>query len=179
MGLITILGALSIGMPATFSETMSFYDFKLNNIEGKELPFAKFKGKVVMVVNVASKCGLTPQYEALEKLYKAKKEDGFVILGMPANQFGNQEPGSDKEIQEFCTANYGVTFPMFSKIVVKGEGIHPLYQWLLEKTDGKDIEWNFAKFVISKDGERVTRFSSRTKPDAPEVLAAIDKELKG
>lgn len=175
MGLVTILTAIALSS----SPANSLHDFTLNSIEGKELPLAKFKGKVVMAVNVASKCGLTPQYEALEKLYKSKKDEGFVILGFPANQFGNQEPGTDKEILEFCTANYGVSFPMFSKIVVKGDGMHPLYKWLLERTDGKDIEWNFAKFVISKDGQRVTRFSSRTKPDAPEVLAAIEKELKG
>lgn len=179
MGLITILSAMALSTPAAIPTPMSFYDFKMNSIEGKELPLAKFKGKVVMVVNVASKCGLTPQYEALEKLYKAKKDDGLVILGFPANEFGNQEPGSNKEILEFCTAKYGVTFPMFSKIVVKGEAIHPLYKWLLDKTDGKDIEWNFAKFLVSKDGEKVIRFSSRTKPDAAEVLTAIDQAIKG
>lgn len=179
MGLIAILGALALGVPALDGNSTTLHDFTLDTIEGKPMPLAKFKGKVVLAVNVASKCGLTPQYEALEKLYKAKKDQGLVILGFPANEFGNQEPGTNKEILEFCTANYGVTFPMFSKIVVKGEGIHPLYKWLIEKTDGKDIEWNFAKFVVSKDGERVTRFPSRSKPDSAEVLAAIDKELKG
>lgn len=156
----------------------SLYDFKLKNIDGKETALNSFKGKVVLVVNVASKCGLTPQYDALQKLYTEQKEKGLVVLGFPANEFRGQEPGSDAEIKEFCSTTYGVTFPMFSKIVVKGEGIHPLYQWLLASTDpGKDIEWNFEKFVIGRDGKVVGRFSPRTKPDDPKLLELIGKAL--
>lgn len=157
---------------------MSFYNLSAFDIDGKEVSMKAFEGKVVMVVNVASKCGLTPQYEALQELYERYKERGFEVLGFPANEFRNQEPGTNVEIKEFCTRTYGVTFPMFSKIVVKGPGIHPIYQWLLSKTDPtKDIDWNFAKFVISRDGKRVVRFGSRVKPDAPEVISVIESEL--
>jgi glutathione peroxidase len=175
MALSTLVLALALAVPV--AESGSLHDFKLKSIEGKDVDLAKFRGKVVLAVNVASKCGMTPQYEALEKLYLAKKAEGFVVLGFPANEFGGQEPGTDAEILEFCTGKYNVTFPMFSKIVVKGEGIHPLYKWLTDQTEKKEIEWNFAKFVIGKDGDVKGRFSPRTKPDAPEVLAAIDKAL--
>ncbi len=156
----------------------SLHDFTVPDVDGKEVKFAKFKGKATLVVNVASKCGLTPQYEGLEKLYKQYKDRGLVVLGFPANEFRGQEPGTNAEIKEFCTATYGVTFPMFSKIVVKGEGIHPLYQWLLETGPRKDdIEWNFAKFLVSKDGQVLARFMPQTKPDDPEFIKAIEKAL--
>lgn len=156
----------------------SLHDFSMKAIDGKETPLAKYKGQVVLVVNVASKCGLTPQYEGLEAMYKANKAQGFTVLGFPANQFGGQEPGTDAAIYQFCTGTYNVTFPMFSKIVVKGEGMHPLYQWLLEN-DGKDdeIEWNFAKFLIGRDGKVIARFPSRMKPSAPEITEAVAKAL--
>lgn len=156
----------------------SLHDFTVPDIDGKEVKLAKFKGKATLVVNVASKCGLTPQYEGLENLYKQYKDRGLVVLGFPANEFLGQEPGTNAEIKEFCTATYGVTFPMFSKIVVKGEGIHPLYQWLLETGPRKDdIEWNFAKFLVSKDGQVLARFTPQTKPDDPEFIKAIEKAL--
>ena len=155
----------------------SIYDFTMKNIDGKTTPLKKYKGKVVLVVNVASKCGLTPQYEGLEATYRQYKDKGFVI-GFPANQFGKQEPGTDAEIKAFCTGKYDVTFPMFSKIVVKGDGIHPLYKWMVGATDNKeDIEWNFAKYVIGQDGKVIARFDPRTKPDAKKLVATIEKAL--
>ncbi len=174
MMLTTVLAAAAMASPSTGG---SLFDFTMKNIDGKEVPLSKFKGKVALVVNVASKCGLTPQYEALEKLYRAKKDQGLVVLGLPANEFGGQEPGTDAEIKEFCTGKYDVTFPMFSKIVVKGEGIHPLYKWLISNTENKEIEWNFAKFVVGRHGDFKARFSPRTKPDDPELLKALDAAL--
>ena len=136
---------------------------------------------VVLVVNVASQCGLTPQYEALEAVYKKYQDQGFVVLGFPANEFGHQEPGSNEEIVKFCKSKYSVDFPMFSKIVVKGEGISPLYDYLTSAdTDPKfagPIKWNFEKFLIGRDGRVVNRFDPKTKPDAPEVLQALEAEL--
>lgn len=156
----------------------SLYDFTVPDIEGKDVKLAKYQGKVTVVVNVASKCGLTPQYEGLEKLYKEYKDRGLVVLGFPANEFKGQEPGTNAEIKEFCTATYGVTFPMFSKIVVLGEEMHPLYKWLLETGPRKDaIEWNFAKFLIGKDGQVIARFTPQTKPDDLEFRKAIEKAL--
>lgn len=157
----------------------TFYDFKMENIDGKSVSLAKFKGKVLLVVNVASKCGNTPQYSALEALYESKKTQGFAVLGFPANNFGSQEPGTNGEIKEFCTATYNVKFPMFAKISVKGEDEHPLYKWLIANSDQPtaDIDWNFAKFVIGKDGKVAARFKARVKPDSPEVVAAIDAAL--
>lgn len=155
----------------------TLYDFKADTIDGKPKELKEYKGKVVLVVNTASKCGLTPQYEGLEELYKANKEKGFVILGFPANDFNGQEPGTNTEIAEFCKANYGVTFPMFSKITVAGEKMNPLYAWLIENTDKKPIEWNFAKFLIDREGRVIERFPSRMKPEDPKMTEAIAKAL--
>lgn len=171
-------GCIFIAMATTTkaqNET-TIYDFKMANIDGKQIPLSKFKGKVLLVVNVASKCGNTPQYAKLEALYKARKNKNFSILGFPANNFGGQEPGTNGEIKEFCTATYGVEFPMFAKISVKGDDEHPLYKWLIANSDqpNADIDWNFAKFVIGKDGKVAARFKARVQPDSPEVLAAID-----
>jgi glutathione peroxidase len=157
-------------------------DFTMKDIDGKDVDLAKtYKGKVVLMVNVASKCGLTPQYEELEKLYEGYKARGLVILGFPANEFGAQEPGTEKEIKEFCTSKYKVTFPMFSKIVVKGEGIHPLYKFLTEKeTDpayAGVIQWNFTKFLVGRDGKLAARFEPKTTPSSKEVVAAIEAAL--
>ena len=156
-------------------------DFTMKDIDGKDVKLNKYQGSVILVVNVASKCGLTPQYEGLEKLYAKYKSKGLTVLGFPANEFGKQEPGTDKEIKEFCTTKYNVTFPMFSKIVVKGEGQHPLYKHLTSKeTDPKfagDIEWNFAKFLINRKGEIVARFKAPVDPMKPEVIAEIEKHL--
>lgn len=157
----------------------NLHSFTMKDIDGKEKPLADYKGKVVIVVNVASKCGLTPQYEGLEALYRSHKEAGLVVLGMPSNDFNGQEPGTDAEIKEFCTGKYDVTFPMFSKIVVKGPQAHPLYRWLTDQTEDKtDIDWNFAKFLVDRDGKVVARFKARTKPDDPAFLAAVEKSLK-
>ena len=161
------------------SSAKSIYDFTMKDIDGKSRPLAEYKGKVVLVVNVASKCGLTPQYEGLEALYRANKEKGFVILGMPSNDFNGQEPGTDAEIKEFCTGKYDVSFPMFSKIKVKGQEAHPLYRWLVAQTaDKSDIDWNFAKFLIDREGRVVARFKARVKPTDEAFLAAIEEKLR-
>ena len=150
----------------------------MKDIDGKNVPLSKYKGKVLLVVNVASKCGLTPQYKALEALYREKKADGFVILGFPANNFGAQEPGTETEIKQFCTGTYDVTFPMFSKISVKGEDENALYKWLIANSDRhEDIEWNFAKFVIGRDGKVAKRISPKSTPDSEEVRAAISDAI--
>jgi glutathione peroxidase len=156
-------------------------NFKMNDIAGKPVELSQFQGKVVLLVNVASKCGYTPQYQGLEKLYEKYGKDGLVVIGVPANEFGKQEPGSNAEIKQFCTANYNVTFPMMSKVVVKGNDICPLYKFLTSKdTDPKfagDIRWNFEKFLISRSGEVVGRFKSPVAPDAPELVKAVEAEL--
>jgi len=180
--------------------TASIYDIPVRKISGEDASLAEFKGKVLLVVNVASKCGLTPQYEALEELYEQYKGQGLVITGFPANNFKSQEPGTDQEIQTFCTSNFGVKFPMFSKINVVGPDKHPLYATLIaaqpkatavnevpfaEKLHGYGIEtnpepeilWNFEKFVVSRSGEVVKRFAPDTAPDARELVAAIEAEL--
>ncbi len=151
------------------------------NIEGKNVNLARYQGQVALLVNVASKCGNTPQYADLEKLYDTYKDKGLVVLGFPANEFGAQEPGTNKEIKEFCELTYKVKFPMFSKIVVKGEGQDPLYKFLTNKetdpTFGGDIEWNFAKFLVNRKGEIIARIPARTKPNSPEFIAMVEKAL--
>jgi glutathione peroxidase len=157
------------------------YDFTLNSIEGQPAPLAAYKGKVVMVVNVASRCGFTPQYSALEAVYEKYKDRGFVIIGVPANNFGSQEPGTNQEIKTFCTSKYHVTFPMMSKVSGKGEDKAPLYQYLTDTSanpsTGGDIKWNFTKFLVGPDGHVLTRFEPDVTPDAPQVTAAIEKAL--
>ncbi len=155
--------------------------FKMKDIDGKEMDLATLKGKVVLFVNVASQCGYTKQYTGLEALYKAHKDAGLVIVGVPANEFGKQEPGTDAEIKEFCSTKYNVTFPMLSKVVVKGEGIAPLYKFLTEKETnpqhGGAIKWNFEKFLINRKGEVVNHFGSGVEPDSDELTKAIKTEL--
>ena len=157
-------------------------NFKMKGLDGKEVDLSKFQGKVVMIVNVASECGNTPQYKQLEELYEKYGKDGFVVLGVPANDFGKQEPGTDAEIAKFCADNYGVKFPMLSKVVVKGKDICPLYKYLTSKDTnpkfGGDVPWNFEKFLIGRNGEVVGRFKHSTQPDAPEVVKAIEAQLK-
>lgn len=162
--------------PAPAAEAGPALRFTMRDIDGKPVDLAKFQGKVVLMVNVASQCGLTPQYAKLQTLYEKYRDRGLVILGFPANEFGGQEPGSNAEIKEFCTSRYRVTFPMFSKIVVKGEGQDPLYGYLT-RTTGKEIEWNFAKFLVNRKGELAGRFAPNVDPTAPQLLAAIEKEL--
>ncbi|MDZ7738010.1 MAG: glutathione peroxidase [Bacteroidales bacterium] len=152
----------------------SFYDFKVKTISGEEYDLASLKGKKVMVVNTASKCGLTPQYEQLQELWEQYGGDDFVIIGFPANNFLNQEPGSDEEIEEFCTVNYGVTFPMMSKISVKGDDMHPLYRWLTSKemngVEDSTVQWNFQKYLISGDGTLEVVVKPKTEPNDPLIL---------
>lgn len=157
----------------------AFYDFQVSDIDGNPLPMEAFRGKAVLIVNVASRCGFTPQYEGLEKIYREYKEKGFAVLGIPCNQFGWQEPGSEAEIKKFCSLKYQVSFPMSAKLDVNGDKRDPLYEWLAGDAaayPGK-IGWNFEKFLISKDGRVVGRFSSKIRPEDPELLAAIAKVL--
>ena len=153
------------------------YQFTMNSIDGKATPLAEFKGKVTMIVNVASRCGYTPQYSALEAVYEKYKDRGFVIAGFPANNFGGQEPGSNEEIKQFCSAKYNVKFPMFAKISVLGSDEAPLYRYLTG-TGGGESEWNFTKFLIDRQGQVIARFESAVEPDSPEAIAAIEKALK-
>ncbi len=159
----------------------SVLDFKVKDIDGKEVDLSTYHGKVLLIVNTASQCGLTPQYKDLEAIYEKYKGQGFEILAFPANEFGAQEPGSNEEIKQFCSSKYKVSFPLFSKIVVKGKGIHPLYDYLTsEATNAKfagPIAWNFAKFLVNKKGEVIARFEPREKPNAEAVTAAIEKAL--
>lgn len=152
---------------------------KVKKIDGTEVDLADYKGKVVVIVNVASQCGATPQYAGLQKLYDTYKDQGFVILGFPANEFGSQEPGSDAEISKFCSSKYNVTFDMFSKVKVKGDGQSPLYKTLTTqaKPNG-DVKWNFEKFIIGKDGAISGRFATAVKPDDQAFVKAIEAELK-
>lgn len=157
------------------------YDQPLQTLEGEPTALSEFKGKALLIVNVASKCGFTPQYEGLQKLYETYKDRGFEILGFPCNQFLEQEPGSAEEIRTFCSTTYGVSFPLFSKIDVNGENRHPLYETLTQQPDHKgeagDIKWNFEKFLVSPDGEVVGRFSTRLSPDHPALVEAIESQL--
>lgn len=157
----------------------AFHDLKLRALDGQELPLAPYKGKVVLVVNVASRCGLTPQYAGLEKLHQQFQDRGFSVLGVPCNQFAAQEPGSEDEIREFCALNYGVTFPLGSKMDVNGASRHPLYRLLAGEGAEfpGDITWNFEKFLVGKDGRVLARFSPRTTPEDPALVAAIEKAL--
>jgi len=170
---IIIAFALLLSGSTLFGQK-SFYDFTVEDIDAKESSLAQLKGKKVMVVNTASKCGLTPQYEDLEKLYKKYSDQNFVIIGFPANDFMSQEPGSDADIKEFCQKNFGVTFPMMSKISVKGEEMHPLYKWLTTKelngVEDSEVKWNFQKYLIDESGKLISVIPPRNKPDTQEVI---------
>ena len=157
----------------------SIHEFKMKDIEGKEVDLSEYKGKVLLIVNVASKCGKTPQYEPLQAMYEKYGEKGLVIIGVPCNQFGGQEPGTEKDIQKFCTDKYKVTFPMMSKVDVNGEKEAPLYEFLKAHAESKDdVKWNFEKFVVNKEGKVVSRFKTPVEPDADEVVSVIESELK-
>jgi glutathione peroxidase len=179
--IVTVMFCLLSGAAALMSGEKSIFDFTLNTIDGQPAPLATYKGKVVMLVNVASRCGYTPQYTALESIYEKYKDRGFVIIGIPANNFGAQEPGTNQEIKTFCQSKYSVTFPMMSKVSVKGEDKTPLYQFLTDKAAGPktggEIQWNFTKFLVGPDGQIITRFEPAVTPDSPEVAAAIEKAL--
>jgi glutathione peroxidase len=154
-------------------------DFTMKTLDGKDANLAQYQGKVVLFVNVASRCGYTPQYQGLQALYQKYGKDGLVIVGVPANNFGKQEPGTDSEISEFCSSKYGVTFPMLSKVSVKGADISPLYQYLTTHANPTgDIGWNFEKFLIGKNGEIVGRYKSKVTPESAELTSAIEAELK-
>ncbi len=158
------------------SETL--YGFTMKTIDGKEQSLADYKGKVILIVNVASRCGFTPQYKGLEALYQKYKERGLVVLGFPANNFGGQEPGSNEQIQQFCSLNYGVTFPMFSKISVKGADIHPLYKYLTESSEAPGaIAWNFNKFLVDRDGRVAIHWGSMTAPDSKALIKKVEALL--
>src|SRR5271156_4866070 len=168
-------------MRASLFAASSIYDFTLPSIDGKPAPLAAYKGKVVLVVNVASQCGYTPQYSALEATYEKYKDKGFVILGFPANNFGAQEPGTNEEIKTFCSRKYSVTFPLYAKISVKGADQAPLYAYLTKDAGPSvagEIKWNFTKFLIDRNGMVVQRFEPAVTPDSKEVIAAIEKQLK-
>ncbi|MEK0423452.1 MAG: hypothetical protein RLZ95_1362 [Bacteroidota bacterium] len=158
------------------SNAQSIHSFKVTGIDGKQIDFASFKGKKILVVNTASKCGYTPQYEGLEKVYEQYK-DKLVIIGFPCNQFGGQEPGSNEEIASFCKKNYGVNFPLADKIDVKGASIAPIYQWLTQKSKNgvldANISWNFNKFLLDENGKMIAYFPSNVKPDSEEILSRV------
>jgi glutathione peroxidase len=162
---------------------MSIYDPTLHSLAGDSASLGDFRGKALLVVNVASKCGLTPQYEGLERLQKTYSDRGFSVVGFPCNQFGGQEPGTSDEIATFCSATYGVTFPLFEKVEVNGEGRHPIYEELVAFPDAEgetgDIQWNFEKFLVSPTGEILQRFRPTVDPEAPEVIDAIEAALPG
>lgn len=177
--------AVALGIPgaARGEEPMKrIYDFTMTDIDGKEVSLADFKGQVLLIVNVASKCGFTKQYAGLEKLYQTYSSKGLVVLGFPANNFMGQEPGTETEIKSFCTLNYGVTFPMFAKISVKGKTIHPLYAFLTSKElnpeAGGAISWNFNKFLVGRNGAILAHYGSRTAPEDKELVAAIEQALQ-
>lgn len=157
-------------------------DFAMKTIDGDDRPLADYAGKVLLVVNVASRCGLTPQYTGLQEIYDAYRSRGFEVLGFPCNQFAGQEPGSDADVKEFCTKNYSVSFPLFSKIEVNGDGRAPLYEWLTSldaaPEGAGEIKWNFGKFLVGKDGRVVARFDPRQDPTGPELKDAIEKALE-
>jgi glutathione peroxidase len=159
----------------------SIYDFTLPSIDGQPTPLSGFKGKVMLVVNVASQCGYTPQYSALEAIYEKYKSQGFVIVGFPANNFGAQEPGTNAEIKTFCSRKYNVSFPMYAKVSVKGSDQTPLYQYLTKQTSAPiagEIKWNFTKFLVDRNGNVVRRFEPAVTPDSPEVVSAIQNLLQ-
>jgi glutathione peroxidase len=169
-----------LGMSAMAAEKTVF-DFTLNSIDGQPTPLSSYKGKVVLLVNVASRCGFTPQYAGLESLYEKYKDRGFVIVGIPANNFGAQEPGTNQEIKTFCSAKYHVSFPMMAKVSVKGDDITPLYAFLTDKnanpSTGGEIGWNFTKFLVGPDGKVIARFDSKVEPESPEVTSAVEIAL--
>lgn len=177
---ITTLFTLSSAQETKKMTESPVYNFTMKTLEGKDKSLGEYKGKVVMVVNTASFCGYTPQYKDLEALYQQYKDKGFIIIGFPANNFGKQEPGTDKDIAVFCERNYGVSFPMFSKISVKGDDIHPLYKYLTTATQFKEeIAWNFTKFLVDKNGNVVAKFPSKVKPMEKEITTKVDELLAG
>jgi len=177
----TILVTLLLSFAMLIGSDQTIYQFSMDSLEGEQISLSDYEGKVVLIVNVASKCGLTPQYEDLEALYKERKDDGLVILGFPANNFAGQEPGTDEEIKSFCQKNYGVSFPMFSKISVKGGNMHPLYKFLTQKelngVMDSNVKWNFQKYLVDKTGKLRYMVPPRTTVSDTDVKAQIDELL--
>lgn len=173
---ILISGLLVLVMSMAYAQT-GFYDFTVKDINGEDYPLSQLKGKKVLVVNTASKCGNTPQYEGLQALYETYGEDGFVIIGFPANNFAKQEPGTNEEIASFCKLNYGVSFPMMSKISVKGKDQHPLYTWLTSKSlnglEDSKVTWNFQKYMVDEEGQLLGHLSPKTEPDSEELVSWV------
>lgn len=175
IGILTILLSF-IGLIATDKDADSVYQFELKDIDGQKVHLDTYQGKVLLIVNTASECGYTPQYEGLQALYEKYQEDGLVILGFPANNFGGQEPGTNEEIKQFCSVNFNVTFPMFSKISVKGNNIDPLFTYLTTEDNPDftgEIKWNFEKFLIDRNGKLIRRFRSATEPLSDDILNAV------
>jgi len=173
-----MLATAAIGSTAMAADTGSAYQFSFVSIDGKPMPLSDFKGKTVLVVNTASQCGFTPQYTQLENLWKKYKDKGLVIVGVPSNDFGGQEPGSNAEIKKFCEGNYDVDFPLTSKYDVKGPEAHPFYQWAAATGgDAAVPKWNFHKLLLDQNGKLIAEFPTKTKPDAPEVTQAIEASL--
>jgi glutathione peroxidase len=180
----SLLAAIPLAMAASNDgpkKPGSVLGFTVKDIDGKEVPLSKFQGKVLLIVNTASQCGYTPQYKGLQEVYQRYKDQGLEILAFPANEFGVQEPGTDEQIKEFCASKYKVSFPLFSKIVVKGKAIHPLYDFLTsEESNPKfagPIPWNFSKFLVNRKGEVIARFEPGVKPESPELTGSIEKAL--
>jgi glutathione peroxidase len=176
----SVLMCLAVGMvTGAASAAESIHEFKVKSLDEKDVDLAEYKGKVLLIVNVASECGLTPQYSQLQALQDKYSSQGLVVLGFPCNQFGSQEPGSATEIRKFCTEEYKVTFPLFSKIEVNGKNQAPVYDFLKKHAENQgNISWNFEKFIVGKDGKVISRVSPKVKPDAPEVVSAIEAALK-
>jgi glutathione peroxidase len=175
-----ILGLALLVPGAALFAASNVHDFTLKSIDGQDAPLSQYKGKVMLLVNVASKCGYTPQYAGLESLYEKYKDQGLEVIGFPANNFGAQEPGTNADIKTFCSRTYNVTFPMYGKVSVKGEDKTPLYRYLTEEaspaTNG-EIKWNFTKFLVDRNGKVVARFESKIKPDDPGLVEAVEKAL--
>ena len=177
--LLLVAVAVAVQGMASAGDISSVHSIPLKDIDGKATSLGDFKGKVVLLVNVASKCGLTPQYKALQAIHEKYKDRGFTVIGVPSNDFAGQEPGTNEEIKKFCSSNYDVTFPLMDKVKVNGDGQHPLYTRLTGKNSEfpGDVEWNFGKFLIGADGKVLKRFAPRTAPDAPEITSAIEAAL--
>lgn len=185
--LMTLMGGLLLAIPDVQAEqegllmaakTTSFYDFTMDDIDGKPVNLSQYKGKALLIVNTASFCGNTPQYTELESLYEQYHDKGFEILAFPANNFGQQEPGTNAEIKGFCLTKYSISFPLFSKISVKGSDKHPLYQYLTEKSPFPgEVEWNFQKYLVDRSGNIVARFPHRMKPSSPEIVQEVERVL--
>lgn len=185
--LMTLMGGLFMAIPDAQAEqegllmaakTTSFYDFTMDDIDGKPVNLSQYKGKALLIVNTASFCGNTPQYTELEAMYEQYHDKGFEILAFPANNFGQQEPGTNAEIKGFCLTKYSISFPLFSKISVKGSDKHPLYQYLTEKSPFPgEVEWNFQKYLVDRSGNIVARFPHRMKPSSPEIVQEVERVL--